>query len=129
MPDRLVIGERSGSMGLWVSRPGIDVFSATPDQMLFAMESIMSLHMKGSVTLSVGSRNQTTTISHGLGYRPICMVQASVSVGMTASYLSDSVAPEQNVRSDSSNIYFTLKNNVPGESVVFNYFIFRRPVT
>tara|TARA_B100000745_G_C20151387_1_gene394755 strand:+ start:503 stop:874 length:372 start_codon:yes stop_codon:yes gene_type:complete len=53
MTNRVLIGDRNGSQGLWVSKPGYDVLSASHDNMLFTMAGrILQIIQYGEFTVS-----------------------------------------------------------------------------
>ena len=66
MPARLIVGQRNGGeYGFWVSKPGVDVWSAAGDNLLFDAGLFHAYPvMAGSVTGAV-------TVYHGMGYVPL----------------------------------------------------------
>ena len=95
MVARLVLGQRgAGEYGMWVSKPGIDVFSATDDQLLFGPTSYNAAPYMIGVTTGA-------TINHNLGYVPWCIysdisqakfIETSVMVTTTQLIISTALA-------------------------------------
>lgn len=72
---RILAGLKGSDLGLWISKPTIDVTSASDQQMLLSIALGMLVPiMVGSVTFT---QNSTTSqnVSHGLGYRPVVLIQ------------------------------------------------------
>ena len=66
MPARLIVGQRgAGEYGFWVSKPGIDVWSASGNNLLF---DAALFHARPIMTGSVAT---SVTVYHGLGYVPL----------------------------------------------------------
>lgn len=70
MTDRVILGYRDNvGYGLWVSRPGFDVNTATDDQMLFnTTEESFKVLQKGSVV--VPNNGNPVYVYHNLGVIP-----------------------------------------------------------
>jgi hypothetical protein len=68
MPARLILGQRgAGEWGMWVSKPGVDVWSASGDNLLFGPD------VYNGVPILTGTITSPGTITHGLGYVPFCL--------------------------------------------------------
>lgn len=94
MTQRVLLGNRNGAYGLWVSKPGQDVLTAT-EFMLATDRKSLQIVARGAFTSSHGS---TTPISWSpLGFRPLVLAQSMNNCELT--YTSD----------DSANIY--IKHN------------------
>lgn len=80
MANRVVLGQRGGGTGLYVSRPGVNALTATGDDLLLSTDSrMMQFVQQGVVNLSSGSQ----TISWGpFGYRPRILL-----VGQNRAYI------------------------------------------
>ena len=69
MVARLVLGQRNaGEFGLWVSKPGVDVFSASGESLLFGPDYY------NAKPILVGSLQTSGQIPHNLGYVPLALV-------------------------------------------------------
>jgi hypothetical protein len=67
MPARLIVGQRgAGEYGFWVSKSGIDVFTASGDNLLF---DASTFHARPVMVGSVVTNG--VTVYHGLGYVPL----------------------------------------------------------
>jgi hypothetical protein len=67
---RVLIGKRGTTWGMWVSKPGVNVETATSGQLLFDSNSeFVRLHATG--TMTVGPRGTVTATFAGVGSRPL----------------------------------------------------------
>lgn len=127
MVDRVIIGEKTtGNPGLWVSKPGEDVFSTDLSKFLFAMESILPLHTKGSVTLSATTSpyNASVTVNHNLGYKPVMFVQG-IAPAVPVNFSNPS---EVDVRTTNTTAEFRILNSNNSSGLyptILYYAIFR----
>jgi hypothetical protein len=65
--NRIIFGNRSGTYGLFISRPGVDVLTATPSQLLLDTSSFINQVVQaGSATLTPGSSSLTITLDSSL---------------------------------------------------------------
>lgn len=72
MTNRVILGQKGGNYGLWVSKAGFDVLTTTADNMLFDMSgSLLQIIQSGEFTV-----NSTTNIplSNTGGVTPIAMI-------------------------------------------------------
>jgi hypothetical protein len=73
MPARLILGQRgSGEFGLFISKPGIDVWGASDANLLFA-----PYNYYGNPVLT-GTTNQTINISHNFGFIPFYVLSGDM---------------------------------------------------
>ena len=72
---RVIVGNRSGSYGLRVSKPGYDAINYDVAGTLFDSDYRM-MHAVGYFTIDFtnGGTNAPAAINHGLGYRPSILV-------------------------------------------------------
>lgn len=107
MANRVLLGNRGGTYGLFVSQLTKDVTNASDTTTLSfdsrAVRSLM-LHAKGEGSLAPNSANDDTgidsptvaTITHGLGYKPVYVVRwcyaSDLSSGVSQRMYSPSVA-------------------------------------
>ena len=67
----------AGEYGLWVSKPGKDVMTASADELLFNMSNLpVRPYISGIIdraTIGSGGFLTSTTLSHGLGYVPVVL--------------------------------------------------------
>jgi len=102
MTNRVNFGNLDGSSyGLKVSKPGIDVFSAAPGDLLFDSTSAGLLRVRGSyiVDLTPGT-DISATITHNLGVIPIILWNGTAS---TTGYTT--ISSNLVIRSDSSKVF------------------------
>lgn len=73
MANRVLLGNRSGSLGIFVSRPGYNVLTAGPDELLMStdLQNLQVMH-SGSFSTSGGS---TGVSWPAFGFRPYLLVQ------------------------------------------------------
>ena len=76
MANRVLVGDRNGTMGMWVSRPGYNVLTAADADMLFVASSV--LNTKSFQTVQSGyfelGTNQSIDISFPyIGILPVVM--------------------------------------------------------
>lgn len=109
--------------GIRISQPGVDVRTATPDQLSFSSEyQTLKVHSQGSGSIT-DSGGRTATIAHGLGYVPEFLVHHTTPVSSSRyavapyrpSYVSGSL-PHFNdnnteVWADSTNLYIKVNND------------------
>ena len=72
-----MMGLRSGSYGVWASKPGVEVTTAVDQDLLFGLSMGMLIpYMTGTISFT---QNSTTpqAVTHSLGYRPLVLVQGS----------------------------------------------------
>jgi hypothetical protein len=66
MSNRVLLGNRGGTYGLWVSRPGQDVITANTSQLLFdSASATVRILAQGTAAFTPGGSN-TVSISYGL---------------------------------------------------------------
>lgn len=106
MTERIIVGERYGEYGLWISKPGTSAWSTDRTGFL-VYNSMQHLHVHMSGT--IGSSG---SVFHGLGYVPI--VQASPS--------SFSTSTAYRLYIDANYITASVS------SVVISYTIYKTPI-
>lgn len=81
MANRIVMGERSGQYGLWVSKPGNDVLTAGQDGLLLSMgeESLQAVYT-GTVGISNTGAEVAVGLPIALPYTPLVLMQLSPRV-------------------------------------------------
>lgn len=79
MTNRVVVGSRSGVMGLWVSRPGYDVLTASDEGML------LSPSLSVCQPIISGTVNMTTTTT----FVPLSVSLGAARVFIWTSWLSN----------------------------------------
>lgn len=74
MANRVCLGQKSaGQFGLWISKPGVDVLSASLDQMLLATDlNSFQIITSGNVLLAASASSVTIDIPN-FGFRPLLM--------------------------------------------------------
>lgn len=63
MANRVIIGDRNGQMGMWVSRPGYNVLTAADADMIFVASDVLNTRsfqtvQQGGFTLTTGQSIQ-----------------------------------------------------------------------
>jgi hypothetical protein len=102
MPARLIAGQRgAGEYGFWVSKPGIDVFTASGDNLLFNAAAFNALPVQ------VGSVSSSTTVYHGLGYVPLTV------------FSGDFLANNATATLDATNLYVSGIPSKPLSYVIY----------
>lgn len=72
MTNRVIVGNKNGVYGIWISKPGYDVLSANIDQMLLSSERTPFMVIGQGVVAAFGDINQTRDIwIPDLGFRPM----------------------------------------------------------
>lgn len=80
MANRVLVGRRNAtSVGIYVSKPGQDVLTAPPDQLLLSSEA-GSLQIVASGVIASPSTTTTITIPD-LGFRPIIFFSCNRGIG------------------------------------------------
>ncbi len=114
MVDRVILGKRGGKHGLWISKPGFDVNTASLDQLLFTTESgfdSLQFVQVGDVVSTVGNPGRVSIPD--LGYKPFVWIvpEVTYSMGMSetklitwATYVSNT---EIDVHVDINNLNYT----------------------
>lgn len=93
MTNRIILGNRGGSYGLFISRPGVDVSSATsPDDLIFSSSvSTWQIVQTGQVYLPAPSNQRDPvyeTISYpDLGYNPTIFVLPHLNITDIGGYI------------------------------------------
>ena len=86
MANRVLVGKRGSDDGLFISQKGVDVTdTSSTSPLAFDSRAVRGLviHAKGQGSLAPNSSTTqsgvdaptTTTITHGLGYTPLCVVR------------------------------------------------------
>lgn len=122
MTTRLCLGNRGSDVGLFISKPGIDVMTATAENLLFSTAS-RAFQFVQSGMLAVPSSKEVTITTPDLGYKPMIMLFPKVT-GFSANYFQISW-----VRYD-SNTSITLHCETNGISTdgTVTYVVLRIPV-
>lgn len=90
MANRLIVGNRNGEMGFWISKPGVDVFSASNSDLLLSHElRPLQIAQNGIVSIAPGQGAVSFPIP-SLGYKPMIVYKIDpTNDGLThACYLS-----------------------------------------
>ncbi|WP_295808881.1 hypothetical protein [uncultured Nitratireductor sp.] len=91
MVDRVILGRRGGQNGLFISKPGVDVSSASDSQLLFRTTAgfeTLQIVKSGRVYLTTG---EPVTISvPNLGYRPKVILQSDWNIGILTGFGTNS---------------------------------------
>lgn len=93
MTNRVVLGNRSGQQGLWISKPGRDVLTISADA-----DFLFRTDIKGAQIVQSGIIPQTAgtfiNVQIGipdLGYRPVVELQSIGWYGVCVRYYSNSL--------------------------------------
>ncbi|MER8983982.1 hypothetical protein [Mesorhizobium sp. M0843] len=79
MANRIIIGERAGDYGIFISRPGVDVLTATGSQLLLdTTRRPLQLVQTGALILN-GSF--TTVAFPNLGFKPVILWSTDYNTG------------------------------------------------
>jgi hypothetical protein len=71
MANRVLLGQRGGAFGLWVSRPGVDVVTAGEDDMLFSSGDTENFMIIDSGVIGDPGAGATSTVSiPSMGFSP-----------------------------------------------------------
>lgn len=73
MTRRIILGRRGAAFGLWVSKPGVDVATAGPSDLLFDMTQRLGMILEEGSAVVPGS-GSTRTISFARAYPSIPLV-------------------------------------------------------
>ncbi len=72
MVARVIAGERNGAYGLWVSKPGYDVFTAPPGDLMFDSDAgMLQVVAKGTLSIPAGQTISTIPLA-GQTANPLC---------------------------------------------------------
>lgn len=75
MTNRVLIGKKGSAYGIWISKPGYDVLSASLDQMLLSSERTPFMVIGQGVVSAFTDINQTRALTiPNLGFRPIFLL-------------------------------------------------------
>lgn len=117
-----------GSYGMWVSKPGFDVRTASGDQLIFnSSQNIFKILLDATYTLNTSTTSGVIrTIAHNLGFLPVAMVYlelpASIFGGSSA---ASTMLPWSNGGTnnpliewyvDNTNLYLTSTKDTSGNS-------------
>lgn len=76
MANRIVVGERSGQYGLWVSKPGFNVLTTGQENLLLSMgEDSLQAVRTGTVSLPSSGAEVSVSIPVSLPYTPLILMQ------------------------------------------------------
>lgn len=120
MTNRIVLGQKGGDYGLWVSAPGHNVLTASESNMLFSMSGIMTqVIQSGSFTIDGSSTSVSIPIT--VSGSPCAIVYDN------SQYRYDSSILVSDISSSSLTVYKTYKYpagyTVSGFYMVFNNLI------
>lgn len=76
MANRIVMGERSGQYGLWVSKPGFNVLTTGQENMLLSMgeDSLQAVHT-ATISMPTNVPEVSTSIPISIPYTPLVLMQ------------------------------------------------------
>lgn len=74
MTGRVILGQKAGQLGMWVSRPGVDVLSAVDDDMLLSTSRAGIQIIASGVIYSPGNNTSHDFAIPALGYTPLVIV-------------------------------------------------------
>lgn len=74
MSGRIALGQKSGQYGLWVSRPGVEVLTASDDDMLLSTSRTGLMIIASGVIYSPGNNTTHDFTIPALGYTPLVIV-------------------------------------------------------
>lgn len=134
MANRVLLGERSGQQGLWVSKPGVNVLTAGADQLLLsAGEASMQAIAAGSVSMA-GSINDTgvTVTIPSTPYVPLVLLNATPpghQYNQDGIRYFDSAAPRYRRVSDTQLLIGVFWNSFQPMTFTVDYIVFARPIS
>lgn len=70
MTRRVILGKRGVAYGLWVSRPGIDVLTASEDDLLLSMDTENLQIVASGIAADPGNTGSRTITIPALGFKP-----------------------------------------------------------
>lgn len=127
---RLIIGKRGGAYGLWLSKPGVDVETASRDDMLFSTTDdrpVLNYLARGIVNLAP---RESTTVFYGMTLSTIPIVFLSQR-DAASDYAYDCHVQDESLRivpyPGLSSVLFQNQTSVGGARFEGRYTIFMRP--
>lgn len=88
MTNRLILGNRSGQYGLWISKPGIDVLTASEADCLFSSD-VRAFQVVQSGNLGdLGTSGSATISTVDQGFMPFVLI-ACMKYSILVSYSSN----------------------------------------
>lgn len=76
MANRVLLGKRDNTYGIWISKPGEDVLTATDEKLLFTMNRQPFMIIgRGTLTPFSGTNQHRYVTIPNLGYKPIFLVK------------------------------------------------------
>lgn len=130
--NRMIIGQRplSNNLGVYISKPGIDVQSAqdsqlvvNSDQNMFKIVSKGTASLTGSASISSGT-TQTVTVAHNLGFTPASLVYSNAAAVITLQGGSGiTTLPIMYVfpGATQSNMFFFIQSRVDSSNIYFDF--------
>lgn len=120
MPNRVVLGERMGQMGMWVSRPGFDVLSTGRENMLLAFDELYVQVIQNGRVYVAPSSSVDVPIPE-LGYFPFVLYSFDYIAVGTSNFVSLTYVGTTLIR-------FTIVGDIPQGTWV-HYLLVSREVT
>lgn len=83
MVNRIVLGDRNGTMGLWISRPGFDVMTASEDNMLLSTSRVpFQVIQSGVASFTPSNPRQVVINFPNRGYFPFIVTNTWSLAGL-----------------------------------------------
>lgn len=89
MARRVLMGQKSGAQGLWVSKPGVDVVTAGDDAMLLAINSTTLQVIASGEGGDPGAGNSFTITCPDVGVQPFIQLSSEYYNDFRITYLSN----------------------------------------
>lgn len=118
----------NGFYGLKVSKPGFDVYDTADTNLIFnSNQNMFKIVTSGNATVTVpdpfpATTNRTTSVAHGLGYRPIvtAWVEAPSTGGFSIDGQTTAVPATASFTGSPGNIALIIYINVDNTNITFN---------
>lgn len=126
MARRICLGNRNGTYGAFVSRPGYDVMTAADGNlMLDSRARSVWVVTRGSVNVPASQASLTVHFA-SVGAAPILQINRQVFYPMFNAYLSTASIGRWTVSATATS--FTLNRNNEGGDSIFSYIVYGVPV-
>lgn len=120
MARRVLMGQKSGSQGLWVSKPGVDVVTASDDAMLLAINSTTLQVIASGVNGDPGAGNSFTITCPEVGAQPFIQLSSEYYNDFRITYVS-------NTQISVAVFMDNIRNSDFSRSRTISYVVFNQP--
>lgn len=130
MANRIIMGERSGQYGLWVSKPGFNVLTTGQENMLLSIgeDSLQAVHT-ATISIPTNVPEVATSIPISIPYTPLILMQLTPRLDVYENEIGDEYLERYTPRYrmlSSTSIGFSLVGvpvGLPPFSLTFTVFL------